>query len=39
MFDDIKIEEYEFHENKTPYFNERFRFNEITLSNKLYFGK
>ena len=26
IFDDIKTEEYEFHENKTPYFDERFRY-------------
>ena len=37
--DDTKIEEYEFHQNKSPIFINSIDINKIVVSNKLPFGK
>ena len=38
-FDDTKIEEYEFHEHKSPISINNIDINKIVVSNKLHFGK
>ena len=38
-FDDTKIEEYEFHQHKSPISINDIDINKIVVSNKLHFGK